>query len=75
MTWPNYSGTTLSVAKNLRPDQVSPEMPETSVDRDFVPPHERDRPTRDDFTMLYVLFAGLVMVSLALAWLAGFWHF
>ena len=75
MTWPNYSGTTLSVAKNLRTDQVSSEMSETPVDRDFVPPHERDRRTRDDFTILCVLFAGLVMISLALAWLAGLWHF
>ncbi len=75
MTWPDYPGTTLSVAKNLRTDQVLPEMPESSIDRDFVPPRERHLPIRDDHTILLVLlFAGLI-IGLALAWLIGFWPF
>jgi len=75
MTWPDYPGTTLSVAKNLRTDQGAPELPETSVDRDFVPPQERDLQSGQDFTILYILFAGLVIVGVVLAWLAGLWHF
>ena len=76
MTWPDYPGTTLSVAKNLRADQVVPGRPESSLDRDFVPPRELDLTTRQDPTMLYfLLFAGLTILALTLAWLLGYWPF
>jgi len=69
-------GTSATLAKGLRSDQVVRDSPEASVDRDFVPPRERDLPTGDDPTVAYlIIFAGLAILGLALAWLVGYWSF
>ncbi len=64
------------MAKNLRVDQVVPVIPETSADRDFAARRDRDLVAREDPTLFYfLLFAGLAILGVTLAWFIGYWHF